>query len=55
MTALDTYGGLFEDVELTVGDVQSAGDELEPAREAVLDSAAQFQEAVEADLTPPST
>ena len=51
VTALDTYGGLFEDVELTVGDVQSAGDELEPAREAVLDSAAQFQEAVEADLT----
>ncbi len=49
VTALDTYGGLFEDVELTVGDVQSAGDELEPAREAVLDSAAQFQEAVEAD------
>ena len=49
VTALDTYGGLFEEVELTVGDVQSAGDELEPAREAVLDSAAQFQEAVEAD------
>lgn len=49
VTALDTYGGLFEDVELTVGDVQSAGDELEPAREAVLDSAAQFQEAVQAD------
>jgi len=49
VTALDTYGGLFEEVELTVGDVQSAGAELEPAREAVLDSAAQFQEAVEAD------
>jgi len=49
VTALDTYGGLFEDVELTVGDVQSAGDDLEPAREAVLDSAAQFREAVEAD------
>jgi peptidoglycan hydrolase-like protein with peptidoglycan-binding domain len=49
VTALDTYGGLFEDVELTVGDVQSAGEDLEPAREAVLDSAAQFQEAVEAD------
>lgn len=49
VTALDTYGGLFEDVELTVGDVQSAGDDLEPAREAVLDSAAQFQEAVEGD------
>ena len=49
VTALDTYGGLFEDVELTVGDVQTAGDDLEPAREAVLDSAAQFREAVEAD------
>ena len=49
VTALDTYGGLFEDVELTVGDVQSAGDDLEPAREAVVDSAAQFREAVEAD------
>ncbi len=49
VSALDTYGGLFEDVELTVGDVQSAGDDLEPAREAVLDSAAQFREAVEAD------
>jgi uncharacterized surface protein with fasciclin (FAS1) repeats len=49
VTALDTYGGLFEDVELTVGDVQSAGDDLEPAREAVLDSAAVFREAVEAD------
>jgi len=49
VTALDTYGGLFEDVELTVGDVKSAGDDLEPAREAVLDSAAVFREAVEAD------
>jgi len=49
VTALDTYGGLFEDVELTVGGVQSAGDDLEPAREAVLDSAAVFREAVEAD------
>jgi uncharacterized surface protein with fasciclin (FAS1) repeats len=49
VTALDTYGGLFEDVELTVGDVQTAGEDLEPAREAVRESAAQFQEAVEAD------
>jgi uncharacterized surface protein with fasciclin (FAS1) repeats len=47
--ALDTYGGLFQEVELTVGDVQSADDDLEPAREAVLDSAAAFQEAVQAD------
>ena len=51
--ALDTYGGLFEDVELTVGDVQSAGDNLDPAREAVLDSAQQFREAVEADPDSP--
>ncbi|MGH8943035.1 MAG: peptidoglycan-binding domain-containing protein, partial [Acidimicrobiia bacterium] len=49
VTALGNYGGLFEDVELTVGDVQSAGEDLEPAREAVLDSAARFREAVEAD------
>ena len=49
VTALDTYGGLFEDVELTVGDVQSAGDDLEPAREAVIESGQTFREAVEAD------
>jgi uncharacterized surface protein with fasciclin (FAS1) repeats len=49
VAALDNYGGLFEDVELTVGDVQSAGADLEPARDAVLDSAARFQEAVQAD------
>lgn len=49
VTALDTYGGLFEEVELTVGDVQSASADLDPAREAVLDSAARFQEAIEAD------
>ncbi len=49
VTALDTYGGLFEDVELTVGDVRSAADDLDPAREAVSESAAVFQEAVEAD------
>ena len=51
--ALDTYGGLFEDVELTVGDVQSAGDNLDPAREAVLESAQQFREAVETDPESP--
>jgi uncharacterized surface protein with fasciclin (FAS1) repeats len=50
---LDTYGGLFEDVELTVGDVRSAADDLEPAREAVQESAATFQEAVEADPNSP--
>ena len=49
VTALDNYGGLFEDVELTVGDVQSAGDDLEPAREAVIESGETFREAVEAD------
>ena len=51
--ALDTYGGLFEDVELTVGDVQAAGDNLDPAREAVLDSAQTFREAVETDPNSP--
>jgi uncharacterized surface protein with fasciclin (FAS1) repeats len=50
---LDTYGGLFEDVELTVGDVRSAADDLDPAREAVQESAATFQEAVEADPDSP--
>jgi uncharacterized surface protein with fasciclin (FAS1) repeats len=49
VAALDTYGGLFEDVELTVGDVRSAADDLDPARQAVMDSAAAFREAVEAD------
>jgi uncharacterized surface protein with fasciclin (FAS1) repeats len=49
VTALDTYGGLFEDLEVTVGDVRSAADDLEPAREAVRESATVFQEAVEAD------
>ncbi len=53
VTALDTYGGLFEDVELTVGDVQSASDNLDPAREAVLESAETFREAVEADPDSP--
>lgn len=43
------YGGLFEDVELTVGDVKSAGEELAPGREAVIDAANVFAEAVEAD------
>ena len=47
--AIGRYGGLFEDVELTVGDVKSASDELEPGREAVMDSAETFQEAVAAD------
>jgi peptidoglycan hydrolase-like protein with peptidoglycan-binding domain len=49
---LDTYGGLFEEVELTVGDVEDAGQALDPARQAVLDSAQAFREAVEADPTP---
>jgi uncharacterized surface protein with fasciclin (FAS1) repeats len=51
--ALDTYGGLFEDLEVTVGDVRSAADDLGPAREAVQESAAAFQEAVEADPNSP--
>ncbi|HEU4917459.1 MAG TPA: fasciclin domain-containing protein [Acidimicrobiia bacterium] len=49
VTALDTYGGLFDDVELTVGDVRSAADDLDSAREAVGESAAVFRGAVEAD------
>jgi uncharacterized surface protein with fasciclin (FAS1) repeats len=51
---LDTigdYGGLFDDVDLTVGDIKGAADELEPGREAVLESAEVFQEAVAADET----
>jgi uncharacterized surface protein with fasciclin (FAS1) repeats len=51
--ALDTYGGLFEEVDLTVGDVRSGADDLEPAREAVRESAATFQEAIEADPDSP--
>jgi peptidoglycan hydrolase-like protein with peptidoglycan-binding domain len=49
--ALDTYGGLFADVELTVGEVRSAAEDLDPAREAVVASAEEFQQAVEADST----
>ena len=49
VNALDNYGGLFEDVELTVGDVQTAGSTLEPGREAVIESGQRFREAVEAD------
>jgi peptidoglycan hydrolase-like protein with peptidoglycan-binding domain len=49
--ALDTYGGLFADVELTVGEVRSAAEDLEPAREAVVASAEEFQQAMEADST----
>jgi peptidoglycan hydrolase-like protein with peptidoglycan-binding domain len=49
--ALDTYGGLFADVELTVGEVTSAAEDLDPAREAVVASAEEFQQAVQADST----
>jgi uncharacterized surface protein with fasciclin (FAS1) repeats len=48
VTALDQYGGLFEDQEITVGDLQSAADDLGPARDAVNESAQTFQEAAEA-------
>ena len=47
--SIGQFGGLFEDVELTVGDVKTAQETLEPGLEAVRDSAAAFQEAVEAD------
>jgi uncharacterized surface protein with fasciclin (FAS1) repeats len=52
ISTIGNYGGLFEDVELTVGDVKNAADELAPGREAVEESAATFQEAVAADPTP---
>ncbi|HXV72293.1 MAG TPA: peptidoglycan-binding domain-containing protein [Acidimicrobiia bacterium] len=51
VAAIGEYGGLFEDVELTVGDVKSAQDDLEPSLEAVEESAAVFREAVETDPT----
>ena len=49
MESIGQFGGLFEDVELTVGDVKTAQETLEPGLEAVRDSAADFQGAVEAD------
>lgn len=51
VAAIGEYGGLFEDVEPTVGDVKSAQDELEPSLEAVEESAAVFRGAVETDPT----
>ena len=51
VAALDTYGGLFADVDLTVGEVREAGEALDPGREAVLESAEVFRQAVEADPT----
>jgi uncharacterized surface protein with fasciclin (FAS1) repeats len=47
--SIDQYGGLFEDSELTVGDVKDASEELSPGLETLRDSAATFQEAVQAD------
>ncbi len=47
--SIGQYGGLFQDVELTVGDVRSAAEELEPGREAVIASAETFKEAVAAE------
>lgn len=47
--SIGSFGGLFEDVELTVGDVKSASDDLEPGRETVIESAEVFQAAVAAD------
>jgi uncharacterized surface protein with fasciclin (FAS1) repeats len=49
--ALGEYGGLFEDVAVTVGDVKNAAQELEPGRDTVVESWQVFQEAVEADPT----
>lgn len=47
--SIGQYGGLFEDVELTVGDVKNARSELEPGLEAVQESAQVFQDAVAAE------
>lgn len=47
--AIGRYGGLFQDVELTVGDVKNAQSELEPGLEAVETSAEEFQAAAEAE------
>ena len=49
---LGDYGGLFEDVEVTVGAVRNAASDLEPARDAAVESGQAFSEAVEADPTP---
>ncbi|HSO49849.1 MAG TPA: hypothetical protein VLS86_04830, partial [Acidimicrobiia bacterium] len=49
--ALGEYGGLFDDVAVTVGDVKNAAQELEPGRDTVVESWQVFQEAVEADPT----
>lgn len=51
VAAIGQYGGLFDEVELTVGDVKSAQEELEPSLEAVEAAAAEFREAVESDPT----
>jgi uncharacterized surface protein with fasciclin (FAS1) repeats len=51
VAAIGQYGGLFDEVELTVGDVKSAQEELEPSLEAVEEAAAEFTEAVETDPT----
>lgn len=52
ISAIGEYGGLFEDVEVTVGAVRNAASDLEPARDAAIESGQAFQEAVEADPTP---
>ncbi len=50
--SIGQYGGLFQDVDLTVGDVRNAADELEPGLEAVRASLEEFQTAVAADPVP---
>jgi peptidoglycan hydrolase-like protein with peptidoglycan-binding domain len=49
VAAIGEYGGLFEEVTVTVGDVRNAADALAPGREAVTESGQAFQEAVEAE------
>jgi uncharacterized surface protein with fasciclin (FAS1) repeats len=51
VAAIGEYGGLFQDVEVTVGDVKNAAEDLAPGRDAVIASAEEFQAAVEADTT----
>ena len=52
VTALDSYGGLFSDAALTVGQVRSARDVLEPARDDVVAAAEEFRRAVEEGSSP---
>jgi peptidoglycan hydrolase-like protein with peptidoglycan-binding domain len=45
--ALDTYGGLLSDSEVTVGDVRAGADELSGARSSLEDAVTELQSAIE--------